>query len=360
MRVRAFSRIVAVAFAVSFLVATASQSMAQGMNPVPANCGYGVTAVNPGNCSYQEPCGYPMGNSFADCCDPGRCGPCWTFAAEAIALQRSSTRNQPLFLQTNGTTTLLNSNDFRFPVAYGPKLSGIRHNVFGSNFDIEVGYFQFDGFEANRAVPGTSWMVVSANQAFLGSTNSTARYASQLYCGEVNVRWQWSDRITFLSGFRMVELNEQYDARGTNGTSLLSVDANTFNHLYGYQLGAEGGILDFGCLQITALCNAGAFGNFASQNIQAINLTDPRDPFNESLSATNRRVSFLGEVGLIATYSITERLAFRASLQAMWLEGVGLAPEQIDTSNFIAGAAKVDLDGGVFYYGGGMGLEYRF
>ena len=359
MRVCALSRIVAVAFAVSFLVATASQSMAQGMSPVPANYGCDVTAVNPGNYSYQEPCGYPMGNSFAECCDPCRCGPRWTFAAEAVALQRSSTRNQALFLQPNTTTTLLNSNDFRFPVAYGPKLSGIRHNVFGSNFDIEVGYFQFDGFEANRTVPGTSWMVTSVNQAFLGSTNSTARYASQLYCGEVNVRWQWFDRITFLSGFRMVELNEQYDARGTNGADQLSVDANTFNHLYGYQLGAEGEVLDLGCLQITALCKAGAFGNFASQNIQAVN-TNQRDPFNESLSATNRRVSFLGEVGLAATYSITERLAFRASLQAMWLEGVGLAPEQIDTSNFTVASAKVDLDGGVFYYGGGMGLEYRF
>ncbi|MCD4727856.1 MAG: hypothetical protein K8R46_09350, partial [Pirellulales bacterium] len=307
---------------------------------------------------YQQPCEGPIGGAFAQYCAPRGCGPRWSFAAEAIALQRSTTRSQSLFRNTGDTADLLNSKDFNFPVAFGPKVSAIRHGAFGSDFDVEVGYFQFDGFEANAFVSENSLMVIDVNNAFL-STDSSARYASALYCGEVNVRWQWFDWLTLSSGFRMVELDEQYNARGTGTRNLrsLSLDVNSFNHLYGYQLGADGEVFNLGgALRINALCKAGVFGNFASQNIHAVEtgLSD------DSLSAVNNRVSFLGEIGLVATYAITQRLAFRASYQAMWLEGVGLAPEQIDTSNFTAGTAKVNLDGGVFYHGGGLGLEYRF
>lgn len=355
MRVYVSSRIVSITVALSFLfTAAASQALAQGMYPPQGNCGYGVTAANPGQFSYQQQCGYPMTDNFAQCCEPP-CGPRWSFAAEAIALQRSTTRNQSLFLSATGPTDVLNSRDLRFPVAFGPKVSGIRHGVFGSDFDVEVGYFQFDGFETNRAIPGSSRMVIDINYA-LPTTDSTARYASALYSGEVNVRWQWLDWLTVMSGFRMVELNEQYDGRGRNQIYSIVQDVNSFNHLYGYQLGAEGEIFNYGCLQIKALCKAGAFGNFASQNNQTV-ITGVA---SYSDSATNRRVSFLGEVGVAATYAITEQLAFRASYQAMWIEGVGLAPEQIDTTNFLTGATKVNLDGGVFYHGGGLGLEYRF
>ena len=204
-------------------------------------------------------------------------------------------------------------------------------------------------------MPGLSRMVIDVNSA-LFSYDCTARYASALYSGEVNVRWQWFNWLTLLGGFRMVELNEQYDARGTLQATSQSLDVNSFNHLYGGQIGAEGEIFAIGSLQINALCKAGAFGNYASQNIHAIN----SGSLSESLDATNERISFLGEVGLVATYAITERLAFRASYEAMWITGVGLAPEQIDTSNFTTNAAKVNLDGGVFYHGGGLGLEYRF
>jgi len=349
---------IAVALAcIGWSVAT-TRAVAQGVYPVSGNLACDVAAVGPGQYTYQQPCEGPIGGALAEYCAPGCCGPRWSFAAEAIALQRSPTRSQSLFLSSRSTAELLNSKDFNFPVAFGPKVSAIRHGVFGSDFDIEVGYFQVDGFEVNTYVPGNSRMVIDINDTFL-STNSSVRYASALYCGEVNVRWQWFDWLTLLSGFRMGELNEQYNASGTGTftSNPLSLDVNAYNHLYGYQVGAEGEVFNLGCgLQIKGLCKAGIFGNFAGQNIRSVE-TGASD---ESLSAVSERVSFLGEVGLVATYAITQRLAFRASYQAMWLEGVALAPEQIDTSNFTAGTAKVNLDGGVFYHGGGLGFEYRF
>lgn len=359
MRVCAPTRIVSIAIAVACIGwSGTTQAVAQGVYPVSGNLACDVAAVDPGQYTYQQPCEGPIGGAFAQYCAPRGCGPRWSFAAEAIALQRSTTRNQSLFRNTGNTADLLNSKDLNFPVVFGPKVSAIRHGAFGSDFDVEVGYFQFDGFETNAFVSDNSLMVIAVSNAFQ-STDSSARYASALYCGEVNVRWQWFDWLTLLSGFRMVELDEQYNARGTGTGTLdpLSLDVNSFNHLYGYQFGADGEVFNLGgALRINALCKAGVFGNFASQNIHAVETGS----FDESLSAVSNRVSFLGEIGLVATYAITQRLAFRASYQAMWLEGVGLAPEQIDTSNFTAGTAKVNLDGGVFYHGGGLGLEYRF
>ncbi len=365
MRVRAPSIVVSLAAGAAFVVwlVAAAGAAAQGVYPISAAAGYDVTAVDPGQYSHQQPYdshGYPIEGVFAKSGDCRR-GPRWSFAAEAITLQRTAANDQSLFLSAGGSTELLNAEDFRFPMAYGPKLGAIRHGIFGSDYDVEVGYFQADGFEANASVPGTSRMVFDVLDTFT-ATNSTARYSSAFYCGEVNVRWQWFDWLTLLSGFRMAELNEQYAANGTGARTLVpvlvSVDAN--NHLYGYQLGAEGEIYNRGGpLQIKGLCKAGIFGNFADQNIRRAE-RNGQIYSDDTLGAVSDRASFLGEVGLVATYAVTRRLAFRASYQAVWLEGVALAPEQIDTSNFTAETAKVNLDGGVFYHGGGLGLEYRF
>ena len=353
-------RIVSIAVALACIgwSAIAVPAAAQGVYPAAYGQACGPAAASPGPYSYEQPCEYPMAGNFGQCGAPSECGPCWTFAAEAIALQRTATRNQVLFQSATSGATLLNAKDLNFPMAFGPKISGIRHGIFGSKFDVEVAYFQFDGFEVNRFLPGASLMAIDVNDAFL-SNNSSARYASQLYCGEVNVRWQWFDWLTVLSGFRMAELNEQYNAAGTGVQTFapISLDVKAFNHLYGYQLGAEGEIYNMGGpLQIRALCKGGIFGNFADQHITAAN----NGFFNQTLDATNNRASFLGEVGLVATYSITQHLAFRASYEAMWLTGVALAPEQIDTSNYRTNLAKVNLDGQIFYHGGGLGFEYRY
>ena len=62
----------------------------------------------------------------------------------------------------------------------------------------------------------------------------------------------------------------------------------------------------------------------------------------------------------MATYAVTKHLAFRASLDAIWLTGVALVPEQINSVNLRRRTDVVNSSGGVFYYGGGLGMECRF
>jgi hypothetical protein len=307
----------------------------------------------------QESCDGPMGGLFSGLCDPNRCEPCWHFAAEAILLQRSTSRSQPLFYADDGQTQALNAQTFNFPSEAGPKLSAIRRNVWG-DFDLEVAYFQVDGFNAQRSIPGASYMVLDGNGNTFNVTGGEAQYKSALYSGEVNLRWQWLGCVTLLGGFRMAQLNEHYLAYGTGAVDPVydELAVNAFNHLFGGQIGAEMEVYNMGGpLQINALCKAGVFGNFAEYNIRRLDTGYTAETLN---STRSNHTAFLGEAGVTATYAVTERLAFRASASAVWIEGIALAPEQIGATNFTDQTAAIDTNGGVFYVGGGLGIEYRF
>jgi hypothetical protein len=162
----------------------------------------------------------------------------------------------------------------------------------------------------------------------------------------------------------MLQLNEHYLGTGTDVFSGAtdSVGANTSNQMYGFQLGADIGVYDMGGpLQINVLCKAGILDNFAHQNYQqmVVNNTGIITSNIAPVAGCNQ-AAFLGETGAVATYCVTKRLAFRASAQAMWLTGMALAPEQVGAFNRRTGRDVINTSGSVFYYGGGMGLEYRF
>ena len=314
----------------------------------------------------QEPCeesGYVYGVP-----NTAPCGPHWSFAAEAIALERTAPRKQLLFVQPpSASTDSLYANDLNFPVALGFRVDGIRHDVCGC--DWEVGYFQVDGFAADASVPGTSTMITNAIDPTKNPlvNNGEAHYKSAIYSGEVNVRTQWCDAVATLAGFRMGQLNEHYLGTGSMFTTFnpsrtdYTLATNTSNQLYGFQVGADVGVYDMGGpLQINVLCKAGIFDNFAHQNYQRLVVTNGIITSNDCPVAGRNQAAFLGETGAVATYALTKRLAFRASAQVLWLTGVALAPEQVTTFNLSTKRDSIDTSGAAFYYGGGMGVEYRF
>jgi hypothetical protein len=98
-----------------------------------------------------------------------------------------------------------------------------------------------------------------------------------------------------LAGFRWLELRENLNyGRLYEGVTppifYSDWDTNTKNNLYGFQIGADGVILDRGCFSLDGLVKAGIFGNHAEQSTIA-----GSGPF---LASTNH-AAFLGEVGLL-------------------------------------------------------------
>jgi hypothetical protein len=352
-------------FPLAMILSLATTLMWLGWSTVPAEAGIpGIREVIDNLAGADQDQSQEQGQSaepagiFGGLCDPGDCGPRWIIAADAVALQRSTTQSQALFINRIGTTDTapVDAKDVDFPVAYGPSLSVIRRGP--CDWDLEVAYFQFDGFSARATVPGQSVMVTDANGGIF-ATDAQATYTSALYSVELNVRRQWTDWLNLLAGFRLGQLNERYHADGT-GTFVavpVSLDVNAFNHLYGLQVGANAEVYNMGGpLRIDALCKAGIYVNSARQ----IDRRFVEGFVDQSLAAERNQTAFIGEVGAVATYALTRHVAFHASAQVAWLEGVALAPEQIGATDFTAGTAGVDAGGELFYVGGGLGFEFRY
>jgi hypothetical protein len=294
-------------------------------------------------------------------CD--ECGPRWSLESEARVLQRSAPRRQQLFINPQSLTTdPLSASSLNFPMTIGYQVGAIRHDVCGC--DWEVSYFQLDGFAIDTVVPGVSSMVLDVNETVSLVNNAFVRYSSAIYSGEVNMRREWSDGFTVIAGFRTGQLNEHYTGGGARFSALEGYDyltTNTYNHLYGFQLGADINVYDMGGpLRINLLCKGGIYDNYARFNFDRYATSNQGVVNNDAGEVGRSQAAFLGEANLVLTYAVTKRLAFRASAETMWLTGMALAPEQISAINLRTNRHTINTSGAVFYYGGGMGAEYRF
>jgi hypothetical protein len=312
-----------------------------------------------------------------------RC-PRWTAAADFIILDRVGNANQTLVERvplhddpyTITGVEALSSNDFQQGFAAGPRLDLIRHGDRG--YDFELSYFQIDGWSSDRSVGPDNpidWLVMRAPGGFT-QTNQPPRlatqamvwdYATKLYNAELNVRWNPYRRVTMLAGFRWMNLGE--NLVGTlNPTTFPSEqsywnfwNATTTNNLYGFQIGADGKLWEHGRFSINGLVKGGIFDNNAEQTTEVSVIAKQQ----RTASASTNHAAFVGETGLQCKYQLGERLLLRAGYEALWLQGVALAPGQIQETYTTASPIAVQVIGvnfnsGVFYHGATAGVEYSF
>jgi len=324
----------------------------------------------------------------ATCCDLGcclpYCHPRWTASADFIILDRVGSFNQTLVETvphnepyTNPGTEVLNANDLQQGFAGGPKLGLIRHGDNG--YDLELSYFQIDGWNDYRSIGPTPdyWLVMTAPGNFIQEqdwkhTQMMAwDYSSRLYNAELNMRWNPLDRLTVLAGFRWANLSEGLQGTLPELPGTLPDrrnpfwDANLANNLYGFQIGADGKLMERGRFSINGVVKAGIFDNNAAETT---GVSIDRTVYWES--ASTNQVAFLGELGLQCKYQLTRRLLLKLGYEAMWLQGVALAPGQISDTycyydagnrqNTYIQALGVNSGSGVFYHGATGGLEYSF
>ena len=119
-------------------------------------------------------------------------------------------------------------------------------------------------------------------------------------------------------------------------------------------MGADGLLLDGRGFSIDGVVKAGVLYDAASQDSQ---FSDPTGVGNFAAAASAGQASFLGEIGLLASYRINPHVALRGGYQILWIEGVALAPRQIPVASLGAGTAAVDTSGGIFFQGASAGLE---
>jgi hypothetical protein len=307
--------------------------------------------------------------------------PRWTASADFIILDRIGGTNQTLVervphdkdpFKTVGVETL-NGNNFPQGFAGGPRLDLIRHG--DSGYDLELSYFQIDGWSCDRSIGPDhpeDWLVMRAPGGFTQTNQRLATqamvwdYATRLYNAELNLRWNPSSRVTVLAGFHWMDLRE--NLVGTLAPPTFSDESNwtfwnttTTNNLYGFQIGADAKLFERGRFSIGGLVKTGIFDNSAEQTTE-VSVVAKRQRW---ASASTNHAAFVGETGLQCKYQVTERLFLKAGYEAIWLQGVALAPGQIqrtqtDLQTISVQALGVNCDSGVFYHGATVGLEYSF
>jgi hypothetical protein len=266
-----------------------------------------------------------------------------------------------------------NSSDFQQGFAAGPRLDLIRHGDGG--YDFELSYFQIDGWSSDKSIgpdDPPDWLVMRAPGGFTQTNQIRATqamvwdYATKLYNAELNMRWNPYSRLTVLAGFRWLNLGEHLV--GTLDPPTFPGESNwtfwnttTTNNLYGFQIGDDGKIWERGRFSVDALVKAGIFDDNAEQTTEVSVIAKEQ----RWASASTNHAAFVGETGLQCKYQLTRRFLLRAGYEAIWLQGVALAPGQIqatqtDLHTISVQALGVNCDSGVFYHGATAGLEYSF
>jgi hypothetical protein len=332
----------------------------------------------------------------ADCRELGPCQayacPRWTVSADFIILDRVGGSNQTLVetvprnvkyddLRTTPGTEVLNGNDFQQGYRGGPRIDLIGHGDCEHHYDLELSFFQIGDGSCDRTVgpvdPRSEWLVMRAPGGTpLGGFIQTIQdpvtpsgmawdYTTQLYNAELNVRWHPSSTLTLLAGFRWISLSE--NLVGALVPPFIAGEppfwnASTTNNLDGFQIGANWKLLDRGRFSIVGLVNAGIYNNSANQTtVVSIHkvLYVAADSVNHAAGS--------GEIGLHCKYQFTNALSLRVGYEAIWLQGVALAPGQIQETYINTGlvnstvqATGVNCNSSLLYHGAVAGFEYSF
>jgi hypothetical protein len=277
-------------------------------------------------------------------CDAVSCNDCsycplWSVEAGAVFLRRDSQTNVPL---TNGTTPVsvgdLTFNDYQA----GPLVTLMRHQFLGTAATLELTYFGVQ--DSNTATATGATQFFSVPPINFGPRTVAEDYDSRLDSTELNIRLDRADWLTVLAGFRWIELG---DDLATNFGGGATHDVNVNNHLYGAQIGADVAVLRRSRFTIDWFGKAGIYGNSADQftTVRGVAGAVP------SLSASDSQAAFVGEMDLTLRYELNCHWSLLGGYRALWLDGIALAPDQLQTSNLVTGAATLDESSHPIYHG---------
>lgn len=277
--------------------------------------------------------------------------PIWTARLGAVILDRSKPEDDVIARPLGGLLEISAGGDFDFGWSGGVDVYLAREITPG--FGVEVRYFNVD-FNAAYDYGDTGNMEIG-HTTISNLFDVDGAYRSKLYSTEVNVRLPASERVTWLTGFRWLELSERlnYDI---DLQSLVNNDFNwnTNNHLYGGQFGVDLRLWDLTSpLSINSTLKAGVYGNDADNHFRyKVN--------NFSIVQGGRdasAVAFVGDIGVNLSYQLTRHVSLMGGYQLLWINGVALASDQAAYTLQRLNTDVVTTQGDLFYHGASTGAQ---
>jgi hypothetical protein len=287
------------------------------------------------------------------------CRPLWTITSDALFWHRSDPAARALIINTSDPAQGLNANRLQPGFQTGFDLSAIRQ--IGAAWSVEARYFGFNGWHGAATTATTPGDLLQLNSAipvftFAGSAIQ-GDLTSRVHNAELNGRWQRSESIALLGGFRYLELDDRLQINLVNSAVPFAYDTQTRNRLYGCQAGGQVWLWNNGgpwSLDVTG--KVGIFGNAAAQNS---NLSTGVVTLSSGRLAS--RAAFVGELGITGRYQWTDYVALRGGYRLLWIDQVTLGTDQVAVTAFVppnlAPGAGIDPGGNLFFHGAFAGLE---
>jgi hypothetical protein len=381
---------------------------ASAPNPAPSQNMPGAAAPNgapmymdPGNAVYQQggpagidngmPCGqcgpgYPGMQQPGMGPGPNGCGcgsfaapepttPRWYFRGEVVWLMRNNPNDRNLTTYNNlsndkdrlNNRFLLNTDDVDFGLVPGMRLTlghyltdrtAIEGAFYGTNnWDERNGTPQFPS--ANGAGPLSPYWGNGGGPfntaAFSNSNQQIASYQSSFDSAELGIRQWITPTMSVLLGFRFINVGDQFQLTATNNATNEDVGREGFyrtwttNNLIGLQFGTEyTHELFFRWLYFSVECKGGAFLNFADQKNLLFNTGTTYD----QRSARDTQFSSMLDLSVAVSALVGNHLTLRGGYTFLFLDGIALATDQLDTNptmtnsrDFIADKGAMTLQG---------------
>jgi hypothetical protein len=291
--------------------------------------------------------------------------PTWTIQVDALMLWQGGIPSRPLYLDSATRATAIDANDLQTPVTIDPRYAIIYHA--DECRSLEVNYFNLWGFEGQAVAPPAARgyeMNDLAGLNFTGLDTAEATSQASIKSLEFNLRRRGWGEIEWLTGFRWMEWNQSLVMSDTFSTPTPGSDVigvGTVNNLYGWQWGGDMMLWNRGDrLRVNGIAKAGVYYNHQAGQVTTYT-TDRALP--TVIGDADDTVAFVGETGIMASYSLTNWLAVRLGYTFFWLGGVATPADQLDETIVdptLTPEAKVSPYGSVFLQGVQTGVEARW
>ena len=168
--------------------------------------------------------------------------------------------------------------------------------------------------------------------------------------------------VEWFAGFRYLNVSENLDIQVerdiAGGVERGAYRIRTSNNFYGPQVGARVRRTK-GRWGWEATGKAGVFANDSQQTQRVTDFPD--FDIRPTVSSRGSRVAFIGEFNLSGLYRLSEIWNLRAGYSVLWIEGVALAPDQLDFDFASAPSGnRLHDGGGLLLHGVTVGLEARW
>jgi hypothetical protein len=297
-----------------------------------------------------------------------RC-PNWVAQVDALFLFLGNVPSRTLYINDATGASALNLTEANPGMSAAPRYAVIWNRDACRAF--EINYFSvgsFYGVADSIAPDGETFSSQNIGGApFNDILGAGVETTSGIKSWEFNLRRNNGGSITWIGGFRWVQWNQQLFTAGAfdSGAGEILVDAyatETGNNLYGGQLGADMMLWNRGNrFKVNGLAKGGVYYNY--QAFQRSSYLDGTTGEVASIAAAKDTTSFVGEVGLVGEYRLTNWLSWRAGYTVFWLGGVANAANQLSLSDFSDPAApttSISPYSSVLLHGATTGLEARW